>query len=60
MYVEQTSDGFNIIGIDTSLLLAIQHSIDTQAEIRADELTKEQKRSLRKLSQLIHVEIESL
>ncbi len=60
MYVEQTIDGFNIINIDTSLLLAIQYAIEVGAESNSEPLTKEQKRSLRNLSQHIQMEIESL
>lgn len=58
MYVEQTTQGFNIIDIPSDLLPAIQTAIHNQAvKLFDEELTKEEKRELRKINALINQEI---
>lgn len=58
MYVEKTTQGFNIMDIPGELLQSIQTALHNQSEkLFDDELTKEDKRSLRKLNSLIEQEI---
>ena len=57
MYVEQTHQGFNIMDIPGDLLPVIQTAIKNQAlKVNDDELTKEEKRTLRRLNSLIEQE----
>jgi len=59
MYIEQTPEGYNIISIPSELMPAIQTALQTQSNPHlADDLPKEQKRSLRNLAKLIIQECE--
>jgi len=61
MYVEQTSEGFNIIDIPAELMPAISAALESQSSpYIQNDLSKEQKRSLRGLAKLINQECEIL
>lgn len=61
MYVEQTSEGYNIIDIPAELMPAVREALETQSRPHTpNDLSKEQKRSLRQLAKLINQECETL
>ena len=61
MYVEQTQEGYNIIDIPAELMPAVRDAIEKQSTPYIDnDLSKEQKRSLRGLAKLINQECEIL
>ncbi len=61
MYVEQTPEGYNIIDIPANLMPAISLALETQSNPHSDnDLSKEQKRSMRSLAKLITQECETL
>ncbi len=61
MYVEQTPEGYNIIDIPAELMPAVSEALDNQSNPHThNDLSKEQKRSLRSLAKLINKECEIL
>lgn len=52
-YVEFTPEGLNIMCIPTDMVEAIQNAIECQVKTQDNDLTKYDKRFLRKLSKLI-------
>ncbi|MBK6348209.1 MAG: hypothetical protein IPF68_20160 [Bacteroidales bacterium] len=61
MYVEQTPEGYNIIDIPAELMPAVREALETQSIPHIhNDLSKEQKRSLRSLAKLINQECETL
>lgn len=61
MYVEQTPEGYNIIDIPADLIPAVREALESQSVPHAqNDLSKEQKRSLRTLAKLIDQECETL
>jgi len=58
MYVEQTSEGYNIMSIPAELISAVMVALENQISKKPDtDLTKDDKRSLRKLTKLLDEEI---
>ena len=58
MYVEQTPEGFNIMSIPSEVISALRTSILNQVSRGSDqELTKDDKRALRKLSKMLDDEV---
>lgn len=58
MYVEQTSEGYNIMSIPAELIAAVMVALENQVSKKPDsDLTKDDKRFLRKLTKLLDEEI---
>lgn len=61
MYVEQTSEGYNIIDIPADFMPVISEALDKQSNpYTQNDLSKEQKRAIRSLAKLINQECETL
>lgn len=58
MYVEQTSEGFNIIGLPAEAITALCTTLNNQCDKPNDaDVSREEKRILKKLSRLLEEEV---